>query len=54
VRVYAQVFNAFLVTKYTGTDPDISSNGNTNITPGVDKNSVPQGRTFTLGVNVGF
>ncbi|MFD1872281.1 SusC/RagA family TonB-linked outer membrane protein [Hymenobacter bucti] len=54
VRVYAQVFNAFLVTKYTGTDPDISSNGNNNITPGVDKNSVPQGRTFTLGVNVGF
>lgn len=54
VRVYAQVFNAFLLTKYTGTDPDISSNGNTNTTPGVDKNSIPQGRTFTLGVNVGF
>ncbi|MVN75552.1 SusC/RagA family TonB-linked outer membrane protein [Hymenobacter sp. HMF4947] len=54
VRVYSQVFNAFLITKYTGTDPDISSNGNTNTTPGVDKNSIPQGRTFTLGVNVGF
>ena len=54
VRVYGQVFNGFLITKYTGTDPDISSNGNTNTTPGVDKNSIPQGRTFTLGVNVGF
>ncbi|GAC1377071.1 MAG: hypothetical protein NVSMB30_23350 [Hymenobacter sp.] len=54
VRLYAQVFNAFILTRYTGTDPDISSNGNTNTTPGVDKNSVPQGRTFTLGVNVGF
>ncbi|WP_375434914.1 SusC/RagA family TonB-linked outer membrane protein [uncultured Hymenobacter sp.] len=54
VRVYTQVFNAFILTKYTGTDPEISSNGNTNTTPGVDKNSIPQGRTFTLGVNVGF
>lgn len=53
-RVYAQVFNAFLITKYTGQDPDISVNGNTNTTPGVDKNSVPQGRTFTMGVNIGF
>ncbi|MDF7814773.1 TonB-dependent receptor [Hymenobacter sp. YC55] len=54
VRVYTQVFNAFILTKYSGTDPEISSNGNTNTTPGVDKNSIPQGRTFTLGVNVGF
>ncbi|MDB5247527.1 MAG: SusC/RagA family TonB-linked outer membrane protein [Segetibacter sp.] len=53
-RVYAQVFNAFLITNYSGQDPDISVNGNTNTTPGVDKNSVPQGRTFTFGVNVGF
>jgi len=54
VRVYGQVFNAFIITKYSGSDPEISSNGNSNLTPGVDKNSVPQGRTFTLGVNVGF
>lgn len=53
-RVYTQVFNAFLITKYTGQDPDISVNGNTNTTPGVDKNSVPQGRSFTMGVNIGF
>ncbi len=54
LRVYAQVFNAFLITKYTGQDPDISVNGNTNTTPGVDKNSIPQGRTFTMGINIGF
>jgi len=54
VRVYGQVFNAFIITKYSGSDPEISSNGNSNLTPGVDKNSVPQGRTFTLGVNIGF
>ncbi|MDX5421403.1 MAG: TonB-dependent receptor [Hymenobacteraceae bacterium] len=54
LRVYAQVFNAFVLTEYTGADPEISTNGNSNITPGVERNSVPQGRTFTLGVNVGF
>lgn len=54
LRVYASVFNAFIVTSYSGSDPEISSNGNSNLTPGVDKNSAPQGRTFTFGVNVGL
>ncbi len=54
LRVYTQVLNAFLITKYSGVDPEISSNGNTNTTPGVDKNSLPQARSFTFGVNVGF
>ncbi len=53
-RIYTQVSNAFIITKYTGTDPEISVNGSTNTTPGVEKNSVPQGRTFTFGINVGF
>ncbi len=54
IRLYAQVFNVFIITKYSGSDPEISSNGNSNLTPGVDKNSAPQGRTYTFGVNVGF
>ncbi|MBC5773830.1 TonB-dependent receptor [Pontibacter sp. KCTC 32443] len=54
IRVYTQVFNAFVLTKYTGADPEISTNGNSNITPGVERNSVPQGRTFTVGLNIGF
>lgn len=54
VRFYAQVFNVFIITPYSGSDPEISSNGNSNLTPGVDKNSAPQGRTFTFGINVGF
>lgn len=54
VRLYTQVLNAFVFTKYSGLDPEISVNGNSNLTPGVDKNSLPQSRTFTFGVNVGF
>ena len=54
VRLYASVNNAFLITKYTGVDPEISSNGNSNVASGVERNSMPNGRTFTFGVNVGF
>ncbi|SOD78616.1 TonB-linked outer membrane protein, SusC/RagA family [Spirosoma fluviale] len=54
VRVYAQGSNLFLLTPYKGADPESSSNGNSNTTPGVEKNSIGQARTFTFGLNVGF
>lgn len=54
VRIYAQGSNLFLLTKYTGTDPESSVNGNSNTTPGVEKNSVGQARTFTFGLNLSF
>ena len=54
VRFYGQAFNLYAFTKYTGADPEISSNGNANLTPGIDRNTVPQARTVSLGVNVTF
>ena len=54
VRIYAQATNAFIFTNYTGADPEISTNGNSNINPGVEFNSVGQGRTVSFGVNIGF
>lgn len=54
VRLYAQVFNAFTFTGYSGADPEISSMGDTNLAPGVDRNTVPQARTIAFGVNVTF
>jgi TonB-dependent starch-binding outer membrane protein SusC len=54
VRVYGQINNAFLLTKYTGADPELSANGNSNTTPGVEYNTAGLGRTFTMGVNVKF
>jgi len=53
-RFYGQVMNAFTLTSYTGYDPEISSNGNGNQNPSVDRNSVPQARSVNFGVNVGF
>jgi hypothetical protein len=52
--LYAQVFNAFVFTKYTGSDPEVSTNGNTNVAPGIDRNTAPQSRTVSFGVNVSF
>lgn len=54
VRLYAQVFNAFVFTKYTGSDPEVSSNGNSNLAPGIDRNTAPQARTYSFGVNISF
>jgi|WetSurMetagenome_2_1015567.scaffolds.fasta_scaffold01041_12 TonB-dependent starch-binding outer membrane protein SusC len=54
IRVYVQAFNLHTFTKYSGSDPEISSNGDSNVSPGVDRNSAPQARTYTLGVNINF
>lgn len=54
IRVYAQAQNAFTITKYKGSDPEISVNGNAALTPGVDRNTIGQARTFTFGLNVNF
>jgi TonB-linked SusC/RagA family outer membrane protein len=54
IRVYAQVFNGYVFTKYKGSDPEVSTNGNANLTPGIDRNTAPQARTYTLGLSVNF
>lgn len=46
VRVYTTVNNLFVITDYSGLDPEISG--------GIDNNVYPRPRTFLLGVNVNF
>jgi hypothetical protein len=56
-RIYATVYNAFLWTKYSGYDPEVSatrSNSYTALTPGVDYSAYPKSRTYTIGANVTF
>jgi len=52
-RIYGQVTNLFTVTNYTGSDPEISINGNS-INSGKDQNVPANARTFTLGLNLSF
>jgi hypothetical protein len=54
IRLYAQVFNMYVFTKYSGSDPEVSTNGDTNLTPGIDRNSAPQARTYTMGLSINF
>lgn len=54
VRFYAAALNAFVFTKYTGFDPEISTNRNSTGTPSVELNSAPMSRSFSFGVNIGF
>lgn len=53
-RVYVQCQNPFIITKYTGIDPENQANGNNPTGAGVDRNSVGQARTYTMGINLTF
>ena len=51
LRFYAQVENAFTLTKYSGCDPEVSG-GFREV--GVDRGVYPQNRTVTFGLNLTF
>jgi TonB-linked SusC/RagA family outer membrane protein len=50
LRVYANVSNAFIITKYSGMDPEIGSWDPLNA--GIDNGFYPQPRVFTIGANI--
>jgi len=54
VRLYTQIQNAFIITKYTGLDPELNTNSTTNSQAGLDYNTNPRARTFTFGLNIGL
>ena len=57
LRVYATVYNVFTLTKYSGLDPEVSTNNQMNDnypTPGIDYGAYPRARSFVLGLNIGF
>lgn len=53
-RFYVSGQNLAIFTDYPGPDPEVSSNGNTGRSQGVDRNTVPNARTITVGINLGF
>ena len=56
MRVYFTAKNFFVLTKYSGYDPEGSDSGNMNnsLTPGMDFYMYPRPSTYTLGVNIAF
>lgn len=52
LRVYGSVMNAFTITGYKGTDPEVNASG---LAPGYDnRNQYPTVRTYTFGVGLNF
>ncbi|HEX2209625.1 MAG TPA: TonB-dependent receptor [Longimicrobium sp.] len=54
MRVYVQAQNLKTWTDYSGFDPEVNFNGAAAITRGIDFYTLPQARTYTVGLNVGF
>lgn len=55
-RMYLNAQNLFVITDYTGQDPEVSTNKQINGVPsiGIDYTAYPRARTFSLGLNVTF
>jgi TonB-dependent starch-binding outer membrane protein SusC len=52
LRVFGTANNLFTITGYSGLDPQVGGNADTNF--GIDRGTFPMTRTITFGVNVGF
>jgi TonB-linked SusC/RagA family outer membrane protein len=60
-RIFVQGYNLLTFTKYTGWDPEVSTDyltggsaTSSNINQGISFYTAPQARTYTIGINVGF
>ena len=55
LRVYVQAQNLLTITGYTGLDPETITKADSPILMGgIDKNTLPQARSITFGLNVSF
>lgn len=52
LRLNASVQNVFIITKYSGLDPEIAAGTSNN--PGIDNNIYPRPRTYSLGATLDF
>jgi hypothetical protein len=53
-RIFATAYNMFLLTKYSGFDPEVNAVRSTPYTPGVDQSSYPKSRSLIGGLNITF
>ncbi len=51
ISMYASINNPFVITKYSGVDPDIAQGG---YDPAIDRAQTPRSRSYTLGITVDF
>jgi TonB-dependent starch-binding outer membrane protein SusC len=54
LRFYATAYNVFVLTNYSGFDPEVSTRRKTALTPGVDYSAYPRSRQVVIGLNFNF
>lgn len=54
LRIYVTGQNVFIVTKYSGLDPEVSTRRKTPLTPSVDYSPFPRSRQVVFGLNLSF
>lgn len=54
LRLYLTANNVFILTKYSGLDPEVSTRRRTPLTPGVDFSPFPRSRQMVIGLNLNF
>jgi TonB-linked SusC/RagA family outer membrane protein len=54
LRFYVSGYNVFILTNYSGFDPEVSARRNTGLTPGVDYSAYPKSRQILFGLNLSF
>lgn len=54
LRFYVTGYNVFILTNYTGFDPEVSTRRKTPLTPGVDYSAYPRSRQIVFGLNLNF
>jgi TonB-linked SusC/RagA family outer membrane protein len=54
LRFYLTASNVFVWTKYSGSDPEVSTKRKNPMTPGVDSSPYPRSRQMVFGLNLNF
>jgi hypothetical protein len=54
LRFYFTATNVFIITNYSGPDPEVSTVRRTPLTPGVDYSAYPRSRQLVFGLNLNF
>lgn len=54
LRLYVTGTNVFVLTNYSGLDPEVSTRRRTPLTPGVDYSPFPRSRQVVFGLNLNF
>lgn len=53
-KLYVSGQNLFVITNYTGYDPEVNQSAQSNILRGIDSDAYPNSRSYMVGVNLSF